>query len=103
MVKLEYFNLQYLINSKNSINLELSSTKNGKNLLSIQNRYSIMKNEKIYSGLSISTNKDFNIGLGSVFGSSFNFSNSAIIGLITSIPFTSYSNSTINLYLGVKL
>ena len=103
IVYLNYFNLQYSIDEKNSLNIELSSDNNSKNIISIQNRYNFIKNEKIYSGLSLSFNEKYDSELSAIFGSSVGLGNSLLVGVITTIPFSLPNSPLINLYIGAKL
>ena len=102
LLNLTYFNLQYYLSDKNSMGLELSSNKN-KSLLSLQYRYSIIKNEKLYSGFSMGYSDSFNLRLNTHLGMSRDIGNALLIGVITNIPIDEPDNLLINLYIGAKL
>ena len=103
LVNLNYFNFQYSINNKNSLNLEFSSYEKNKNFLSIQNRYNFFDDEKFYSGLSLRLNDKLKSDLNANFGSSFYLGNDLIFGGVATIPLNKTNNPLINFYLGTKL
>ena len=103
IIDFNYFNFQYAINIKNSFNVEVSSNERNRNILSFQNRYSIINSEKLYTGISVSLDDDNIDNLNVVFGSTFNFENSVLIGLICNTPLNMSKNPFVNFYIGAQL
>ena len=102
LVNLNYFNFQYSINKKHSLNLEFSSFENKKSNISIQNRYNFLKDEQFYSGFSIGLNNELKSNLNVNFGSSFYLGNDLFIGGVSTIPVKEKSTPLINFYLGTR-